>query len=89
MIQQVIDLRSKGYKAAEIAEAMGLSYGAVRGELQVLQAVGRLSERKRVTRYIPAEGDPNWSVQQPCTEDNLRTLLAALRRIDLEAGNDE
>ncbi len=45
--------------------------------------------RDQLVRYIPAEGDPNWSVQQPCTEDNLRTLLAVLRRIDLEAGKDE
>lgn len=40
-------------------------------------------------RYIAVGDDPNWSVMQKCTVNNLRTLLAALRRIDLEAGNDE
>lgn len=146
LIGQVVELRGKGYKAAEIAEIMGLTYGSVRGKLQELQAEGKLSEYKRVTprRYTPADvrdrkirtltdhvldwvwahpgarfkvinrrtiggeqwfmfhcedkdgifrcvgvGDnPVWSEFAPCTEDNLRTLLTALRRIDLEAGNN-
>lgn len=149
LIQQVVELRGKGYKAAEIAEIMGLTYGSVRGKLQELQAEGKLSEYKRVTprrytptsvrdprirtltdhvldwvwahpgyifklayryyvsdtpeatfsmysfhrdgmvRYISVGGNSYWSSIQPCTVDNLRTLLAALRRIDLEAGKDE
>lgn len=145
LIGQVVELRSKGYKAAEIAEIMGLTYGSVRGKLQELQAEGKLSEYKRVTsrRYTPADvrdrkirtltdhvldwvwehpgarfkminlrvGDniffsfhyegedgiyrcigvgnnPHWSAFVLCTADNLRTLLAALRRIDVEAGNN-
>lgn len=148
LIGQVVELRGKGYKAAEIAEIMGLTYGSVRGKLQELQAEGKLSEYKRVTprRYTPADvrdrkirtltdhvldwvwvhpgyefsidyryymdgsisqvftmysfhhdrgvryiavGDnPDWSILRECTANNLRTLLAALRRIDLEAGNN-
>ena len=41
-----------------------------------------------VFRYVGIDGDPMWSESAPCTEDNLRTLLTALRRIDLEAGNN-
>ena len=146
LIGQVVELRGKGYKEAEIAEIMGLTYGSVRGKLQELQAEGKLSEYKRVTprrytpadvrdrkirtltdhvldwvwehpgtrfkmvndrarggekyfvfycegkdgvfRYVGIDGDPMWSESAPCTEDNLRTLLTALRRIDLEAGNN-
>lgn len=44
--------------------------------------------RDRIFRYISVDGNSYWSSIQPCTEDNLRTLLAALRRIDVEAGNN-
>lgn len=44
--------------------------------------------RDRIFRYISVDGNPYWSSLQPCTVDNLRTLLAALRRIDVEAGNN-
>lgn len=44
--------------------------------------------RDGMVRYISVGGNSYWSLIQPCTEDNLRTLLAALRRIDVEAGNN-
>ena len=145
LIGQVVELRGKGYKAAEIAEIMGLTYGSVRGKLQELVAAGEVPKHcATARRYTPTDvrdqkirtltdhvldwvwahpgarfkminlrvGDnvffsfhyegedgiyrcigvsnnPHWSEFVLCTEDNLRTLLAALRRIDLEAGKDE
>lgn len=148
LIRQVAELRGKGYKAAEIAEMTGLSYGSVRGKLQELVAAGEVPKhcatarryiptdvrdrkirtltdhvldwmwahpgyifevshrhyasdapeamfsmhsyhRDHIVRYISVDGNSYWSSIQPCTVDNLRTLLAALRRIDLEAGKDE
>lgn len=139
-IQQVADLRGRGYKAAEIAEVTGLPYGSVRGKLQELVAAGKIPKHcVTPRRYTPtdvrdqkiraltdhvldwvwahpgahfkvshqrADGDkwftfryegagrqlrrvgingtPHWSEFALCTVDNLRTLLAALRRIDLE-----
>ena len=145
LVRQVAELRGKGYKAAEIAEMTGLSYGSVRGKLQELVAAGEvpkhcatarryiptgvrdrkirtlvdhvldwvrahpgtrfkmINDRARggekyvvfyregkdgVFRYVGINGDPMWSESAPCTEDNLRTLLAPLRRIDVEAGNN-
>lgn len=140
--QQVAELRGKGYTATEIAEMMGLPYGAVKGKLDVLLAAGEIPKRVAPRRYTPAsvrdpkirtltdhvldwvwahpgarfkmindrarsgekyfvfycEGedgifryvgidrDPIWSESALCTEDNLRKLLAGLRRIDVEAG---
>lgn len=146
LVRQVAELRGKGYTAAEIAEMMGLPYGAVKGKLDTLIAAGEIPKRvapRRYTptdvrdrrirtltdhvldwvwehpgyifqvayryyvsdtpeatfsmysfhrdgivRYISVDGNSYWSSIQPCTEDNLRTLLAALRRIDVEAGNN-
>lgn len=147
LVRQVAELRGKGYKAAEIAEMTGLSYGSVRGKLQELVAAGEVPKhcatarrytptdvrdrkirtltdhvldwvwehpgyifqvayryyvsdtpeatfsmhsfhRDGIVRYISVDGNSYWSSIQPCTEDNLRTLLAALRRIDVEAGNN-
>lgn len=42
-----------------------------------------------IYRCIGVGNNPHWSAFVLCTADNLRTLLAALRRIDLEAGKDE
>ena len=43
LIGQVVELRGKGYKAAEIAEIMGLTYGSVRGKLKEPPSNGRQS----------------------------------------------
>lgn len=144
LIGQVVELRGKGYTATEIAEMMGLPYGAVKGKLDTLIAAGEIPKRVAPRRYTPTDvrdrkirtltdhvldwvwehpgarfkmindrarggekyfvfyregkdgvfryvginGDPMWSESAPCTEDNLRTLLTALRRIDVEAGNN-
>lgn len=144
LVRQVAELRGKGYTATEIAEMMGLPYGAVKGKLDTLIAAGEIPKRVAPRRYTPTDvrdrkirtltdhvldwvwvhpgtrfkmindrarggekyfvfycegkdgvfryvgidGDPMWSESAPCTEDNLRTLLAALRRIDVEAGNN-
>lgn len=144
LVRQVAELRGKGYTATEIAEMMGLPYGAVKGKLDTLIAAGEIPKRVAPRRYTPTDvrdqkirtltdhvldwvwehpgtrfkmindrarggekyfvfycegkdgvfryvgidGDPMWSESAPCTEDNLRTLLTALRRIDLEAGNN-
>lgn len=42
----------------------------------------------RGVRYIAVGDNPDWSILRECTANNLRTLLAALRRIDVEAGNN-
>lgn len=143
LVRQVAELRGKGYTATEIAEMMGLPYGAVKGKLDTLIAAGEIPKRVAPRRYTPTDvrgpkiraltdhvldwvwahpgarfkminlrvGDnvffsfhyegedgiyrcigvsnnPHWSEFVLCTEDNLRTLLAVLRRIDVEAGNN-
>lgn len=144
LVRQVAELRGKGYTATEIAEMMGLPYGAVKGKLDTLIAAGEIPKRVAPRRYTPTDvrdrkirtltdhildwvwahpgarfkminlrvGDnvffsfhyegedgiyrcigvsnnPHWSEFVLCTADNLRTLLAALRRIDAEAGNND
>lgn len=42
-----------------------------------------------IYRCIGVGNNPHWSAFVLCTADNLRTLLAALRRIDVEAGNND
>lgn len=144
LVRQVAELRGKGYTATEIAEMMGLPYGAVKGKLDTLIAAGEIPKRVAPRRYTPTDvrdrkirtltdhvldwvwvhpgarfkvirlrticdekwfmfhyegedgihrcigvgNNPHWSEFVLCTEDNLRTLLAALRRIDVEAGNN-